>query len=102
MSGVGGKKGLWKKMKRNLIKGSAGNVSTTIKIRRINCFFLGSKGRAGGGKLGCRAATKRRGRRGRQGEKGTQEKAGQRQLDKIRKIIDCVAPQGLPGLAGRS
>lgn len=30
-------------MKRNLIKGSAGNVSTTIKIRRINCFFLGSK-----------------------------------------------------------
>lgn len=30
-------------MKRNLIKGSAGNVSPTRKIRRINCCFPGSK-----------------------------------------------------------
>lgn len=100
--GLGGKKGSRKKIKRNLIKGSAGNVSTTIKIRRINCFFRGSKRRAGGGKRGWRAATKRRAGRGRQGEEGTQEKAGERQLDKIRKIIDRVAPRGLPGLAGQS
>lgn len=37
-------------MKRNLIKGSAGNVSTTIKIRRINCLFPRIKGKGWRGK----------------------------------------------------
>lgn len=88
-------------MKRNLIKGSAGNVSTTIKIRRINCFFLGSKRGLEGGKQGWREGTKYSRGRGRQGEKGTQEKVRERQRDKIREIIDAADPRGPPGPAGR-
>lgn len=63
-------------MKRNLIKGSAGNVSTTIKIRRINCFFLGSKRRAGGGGSGAVRGYKVQQREGGVGGKGTRGRGG--------------------------
>lgn len=75
------------KMKRNLIKGSAGNVSTTIKIRRINCFFLRSKRRAGGGEAVLSEGTKYSRGRGRWEGKAHGVGGGKARdsLDKIRK-----------------
>lgn len=72
-------------MKRNLIKGSAGNVSYRNKDKEDQLLLPRIKAKGWRGEAGLSLATKHRGGRGRQGEKSTQEKPGERQLDKIRK-----------------